>query len=249
MLSALRSWWDRTPGRPLHGIRPRLEWLESRLAPAGADTLATALVPEFDTHFQSHDSRQLATSNDVDLYLVELKAGEEIVADVITPHSGNALLPALRVFDGSGNSLTPLSYRPGLAPELSYVARVDGTYCIGVSSAGNRNYDPHTTGSGSGGTTSGDFTLDLTRLPSAAEVESAGAKGQNDTLQTAEAIRVNTSTSGALPSGDADTFRLTIPEPGWLRVAVDATAGSLLDPRVRLYDASGQLLIQSDDLE
>ena len=182
---------------------PRLEWLERRLAPAGFDTLGSALVPAFDATLHAHDSRPLGT-NAADLYAVTLKAGEAIIADAVIMRPGSTLVPALRIFDSGGKQLPAENSRNGLDPELSYAATAGGIYYVGVSSANNLGYDPNKADTGTGGTSVGNFTIDLTRLPAATEREASGATGQNDTPQTAESLVPGTNLSGNLPSGDVD---------------------------------------------
>ncbi len=223
--------------------RLSLEWLESRLAPAAHDTIGTALSVSLVS--QAHDTRTLETANTVDLYAVTLKAGEAILAEALTPQPGS-LKPALRIFDDSGTPLTPLDALTGANPELSYAAPTDGMYFVGVSSVGNLGYDPTTADSGNGGISSGVFTLDLTRLAAATEREPRGMTGGNETPQTAEALTTNTSLSGNLPSGDVDTYRFTMLDSGRFRGMLTARDANVLNTRMRLLDASGQLLIQSD---
>ena len=231
MLIALDYWWKskariRGP-RARRFARPHLEWLERRLAPAH-DTLATAIVPVFDAALLAHDTQTLSTVNSVDLYAVTLQAGEAVVAETLAPQPG-PLSPALRIFDGTGKALTPLDSQAGANPELTYAATVGGTYYVGVSSVGNLSYVATTTNSGSGGTTTGTFTLDLTRLTAANEQE------PNDTIQSAEALAVNTNLSGSLPPSDVDYYQITVAAAGRLRLALTV---SLLDMTLPAVQAS-----------
>ncbi|MEM9274925.1 MAG: PPC domain-containing protein [Cyanobacteria bacterium P01_F01_bin.143] len=113
---------------------------------------------------------------DVDFFSFDLEAGQTISLDIdteeILPNTINfrqVVYPTLadilqkpdtelRLFDESGNELA--ANNDGAAPDedfsrdpyLEYTAEVAGTYYVGVSQLGNRNYDPFTSRSGSGWT-------------------------------------------------------------------------------------------------
>ncbi len=112
----------------------------------------------------------LSPDRDVDLFKVELDAGDRIVIDVDTVSGGPAT--ALRLFDSSGVALTfrtggnatstvsapgpvPTHLNPGVSAFnpiadpgntrdgfIDFTATKKGTYYVGVSSAGNDGYDP-----------------------------------------------------------------------------------------------------------
>ncbi|MEM9212790.1 MAG: PPC domain-containing protein [Cyanobacteria bacterium P01_F01_bin.150] len=114
---------------------------------------------------------------DVDFYSVSLDAGQTVAIDIdgdigFDPTAFSPfpiVLPALeevlqtsdtelRLFDAQGNELAANSdgAAPGEEfsrdPYLEFTAETAGTYYIGVSQLGNRNYDPFVEGSGSGWT-------------------------------------------------------------------------------------------------
>jgi len=115
-------------------------------------------------------------SEDVDLYSFNLDAGQTINLDIDTEEVLPEVLdfrpivfPALeetlqkpdtelRLFDAEGNELA--ANNDGAAPDedfsrdpfLEFTAETAGTYYVGVSQLGNRNYDPFTVRSGSGWT-------------------------------------------------------------------------------------------------
>ncbi|BAB74354.1 Ig-like domain-containing protein [Anabaena sp. FACHB-709] len=120
-------------------------------------------------------------TEDVDLYKVELKAGDRLAIDIDAQINGSTLSSALQVFDAEGNVLAANRIAPApneifLSRNDSYInftATADGVYYIGVSSnpnydrtAENPNlanfnpYDPNVQGSGTG-TTTGAYTLNL----------------------------------------------------------------------------------------
>ncbi|MEL6397638.1 MAG: DVUA0089 family protein [Cyanobacteria bacterium J06626_4] len=114
-------------------------------------------------------------SEDVDLYSFNLEAGQTVSLDidasewntldtvgfpVIFPALDDVQLPdtELRLFDADGNELA--ANNDGAAPGeefsrdpyLEYTAESAGTYYVGVSQLGNRNYNPNEARSGSGWT-------------------------------------------------------------------------------------------------
>ncbi|UKP00603.1 Ig-like domain-containing protein [Nostoc sp. UHCC 0870] len=124
-------------------------------------------------------------TEDVDLYKVELKAGDRLAIDIDAQKDGSTLSSALQVFDAEGNVLAANRIAP--APNEIFVSRndsyinftapADGVYYIGVSSnpnydrsAENPNlsnfnpYDPNVQASGTG-TTTGAYTLNLSLNP------------------------------------------------------------------------------------
>lgn len=118
-------------------------------------------------------ARLLGYSEDVDFYSVTLDAGQTLALDVdgdAAPALNFAtVFPALedviqqtdtelRLFDAEGNELA--ANNDGAAPGeefsrdpyLEFTAETAGTYYVGVSLLGNRNYDPNVVRSGSGWT-------------------------------------------------------------------------------------------------
>jgi Ca2+-binding RTX toxin-like protein len=116
-------------------------------------------------------SSLIDATEDVDMYKFTLSAGETIKIDIdsstflleessgISPDLADVLQYSdteLRLFDGQGNEI--LANQDGAAPGealsrdpyLEFTATESGTYYVGVSQLGNRDYDPFTLGSGSG---------------------------------------------------------------------------------------------------
>ncbi len=233
--------------------RPRLEVLEDRLTPSGLDTLSQAQSVPFDPASQTAlVSGSLADPNQVDLYAVQLDRGDEVTAQV----NKDALNPpdtGLRVFDSSGQQLAfsfnPLQFRTGAvdSPPLIFDAPENGVFYIGVSSGTNFSYDPLVSGTGSGGDSTGDYRLTLTRqLALTQESEAAGVTGQNDSPDTADQITALTHLTGTLGSHDIDTFFLDLQQNGVLHVTVTPRDKGVLLPSVALYGNQGRLLVQAD---
>ncbi|WP_228025272.1 PPC domain-containing protein, partial [cf. Phormidesmis sp. LEGE 11477] len=118
-------------------------------------------------------ARFLGFVEDVDFYSVVLDAGQTASFDIDTEagEGDNGILvytdlenvslspdTELRLFDAQGNELA--ANNDGAAPGeefsrdpfVEYTATDSGTYYVGVSQLGNRNYDPFTEKSGSGWT-------------------------------------------------------------------------------------------------
>jgi len=116
------------------------------------------------------NTNALSADRDVDLFKVELGAGDRLVVDVDTLDAGPTTV--LRLFDANGVPQTFLTggnvsstvSRPGATPEhlnpgsttanpitdaendrdgfIDFTATQKGTYYVGISSAGNDSYDP-----------------------------------------------------------------------------------------------------------
>ena len=95
----------------------------------------------------------LNANDDVDLFEVELKAGDTLTADI---NSDTSLSSALTIFDATGEELVQ-NVDESL---VEFIADQDGTYYVGVSSSGNTDYDPTVAGSGTGDS-SGSYSLEL----------------------------------------------------------------------------------------
>jgi Ca2+-binding RTX toxin-like protein len=159
------------------------------------DTIATAIATgltvdnssvsfegEINQYFAEDDEGNELTvdaTEDVDLYKVDLLAGQTLAIDVDAAQFGSPFqYSQLRVFDAQGTELAKTNFDDyGVAPDevfesiadpyLEFTPETDGTYYVGVSQIGNETYDPMTLGSGSGwifpdfGIESGEYTLNL----------------------------------------------------------------------------------------
>jgi hypothetical protein len=139
--------------------RPAGDWLERRTL-----LTATPLVQAMPLHIGSLDDAEethsLSMPIEVDLYSVQLQAGETLYADIDAQQSGSALSSLLRVFGPTGAPLALDNQQAG-DPRLSFQATAAGTYYIGVSSAPNNNYNPLDAGSGVAGDSTGLYTLKI----------------------------------------------------------------------------------------
>jgi hypothetical protein len=222
--------------------------LEDRLAPAAHDTLATAIPLKFDSNLQASVFSVLSDPNQVDLYHIQLRSGDEVTAQVRAYTSSNKLDSGLRVFDSSGRQLAFNDNQDGFDPRLIFNAPAAGDYYVGVSSADNFSYDTSTSGQGFGGNSTGSYTLNIARSPYAESEANAGITGLNDTIDTADVINGNAHVHGAIGFNDQDYFRFFVTEAGSLTASGTPADETVLLPRLALYGDSGQLLIQSDAL-
>ena len=142
---------------------------------------------------ESGGNNWLGFSEDVDFYSFTLNAGQTVALDIDGRDDFSSLITfpevyifpefqdipqivdtELRVFDAEGNELA--ANNDGAAPDeefsrdpfIEFTAETAGTYYVGVSALGNRNYDPFTQFSGSAwtfpevGVFFGDYDLTAT---------------------------------------------------------------------------------------
>src|SRR5207245_941842 len=105
-------------------------------------------------------------SRDVDLYQIQLAAGDSLKAivqarDDVPPNSLDFGI-ALRIFNSSGIEQAMIGKDVGLQPgeNIDFTAPTAGTYYVGVSYQGNTAYNPFVAGSGVAGLT-GVYALTL----------------------------------------------------------------------------------------
>ncbi|MBU6308136.1 MAG: S8 family serine peptidase [Planctomycetes bacterium] len=104
---------------------------------------------------------------DVDLFRVNLAAGQRLTIDVATQSlaSTSTLECSLRLFDSKGGDLTATNDAFGApAGMLSFTAPKGGVYYVGVSGSGNTGYKPSRAGSGRNGST-GTYQIEFTFDP------------------------------------------------------------------------------------
>jgi hypothetical protein len=242
--------------------------LEQRLAPTiTGSTLGNALYVPMPSGQSLAQQGTLANPNQVDLYAVQLKAGDQFVADASVPNGSN-LQAALRIFDSSGNQVAFQESTGSGDTSASYLAPAAGLYYVGVSSNGDYNYSALTGDGASGGLTSGAYTLNLS-VTSHLVVETP----PNFTTGTAQYIGwIGNGTNppslfqqyygyygvndvvvqGTYVSGTTEYY-VFYSSGGGLNVSVTPTDASALLPQLTLYGggsypygAAGPMLIQSD---
>jgi Ca2+-binding RTX toxin-like protein len=136
--------------------------------------LVAGTAGTFNTFDFIGDNPDIPDNIDVDLYKVQLKAGDRLGVDIDAQTFGSTLDTVLRLFDASGNELaisldTSTNDTFSTDSLLDFAAKSDGTYYIGVSGNDNVDYDPEVEGSGSNSGFSsgatGDYSLNITVAP------------------------------------------------------------------------------------
>lgn len=140
--------------------------LETAIATGLSATNASA---SFDGEIGEHtievspdESFTIDSTEDVDLYKVDLLTGQNLTIDIDATELGSKLQFAqIRVFDANGVELAKTGANSFQAapdevfsvfndPYLEFAVPSDGTYYVGISQIGNDNYDATVAGSGSG---------------------------------------------------------------------------------------------------
>ncbi len=210
------------------------------------------------------DNPNLLAANDVDLFQVELNAGDTLSADINAAIDGSDLDAVITIFDANGDLLVQNDdnsfERDGETviepdPFQSFTALLNGTYYVGISSSGNLDYDPNVADSGIG-ESSGSYSLVLTYEPSN---DNSRETEPNDTILSADVFELDGSSlitvngeignNPALDSiNDVDLFAFELNEGETLSADVNAAIiGSSLDAVVTIFDSNGDLLVQQED--
>ena len=159
-----------------------IEFSVDELAAEANDTILTAndLSSPATIFGEIGDNPALPATDDVDLFAVQLNAGDILLVDInavenldVDEISGLPADTALTIFDANGILLAQNednSYDIEVGPIVTrtdepdpfqeFIAPQDGTYYVGVSSTGNLDYDPNVAGSGTG-ESSGIYSLVL----------------------------------------------------------------------------------------
>ncbi|WP_145348533.1 tandem-95 repeat protein [Rosistilla ulvae] len=153
------------------------------------DTIAGAVVTHqgsavtpfsFTTSGVIGDSPSLTSTQDVDIYQIELDAGDRVQVDVDSlglATIANPVDTTLWLFDSAGRpaslgsdltaqiDFSQSGQAPGEAvsndPYLDFTATHKGTYYVAVSAAGNEGYDPLSLAGRSDGSGTGEYQLDI----------------------------------------------------------------------------------------
>jgi hypothetical protein len=190
---------------------------------------ATELGAPSNTSFTVSGS--IETKGDVDLYEIDLQAGDLLSVAVSTHALSSGLDTSLRVFADNGNEVF-FDDDGGVGTDSSLTARIaaTGTYYIGVSSHGNDRYDPHITPS-TEGLSSGDYTLSISNV--------------NDRFASAVALgspmESGIDLSGSIQSAsEIDFYSIDLQAGQLFSAEITRPTGSSLDSRITLYDALGR---------
>ena len=134
------------------------------------DTLLTATQTsinagdfrEFIFSSEIGDNPDIGSTDDVDLYSLELTENTRVTFSINASEIGSSLDSFLRVFDAEGNELAANEDFISRDSFIGFQPQSAGTYYIGVSALSNTNYNPEEAGSGFNGDSTGDFDLVIT---------------------------------------------------------------------------------------
>ena len=124
------------------------------------DTIAQATDTGLSGSGTYNISAEIDPQNDVDLFAVQLDAGDRLTADIDAQSIGSSLDPILTVFDSGGTLVAQNDDSDGLDSFIDFTANSAGNYYVGVSSYANSDYNPSVEDSGSG-FSSGSYDLSL----------------------------------------------------------------------------------------
>ncbi len=218
--------------------------LEPRQMLSADDTLAGATPVPFTYGTETTQSDTVDPVGDVDLYSLQLAAGDRLVADIEAQSTGSSLDTLLRLFDSTGNELSfnDDDGTGSLDSLIEFTVPADGTYYVGVSDFGNFFYDPNVEGSG-GGSSTGVYDLKLLVSPPLSDDTIAGATPTN----LASGVEATTS-ADIDPLGDVDLYAVSMAAGDTLDARIEAQAnGSPLDSFLRVFDIAGNELTSNDD--
>ncbi|MFO0798484.1 MAG: VCBS repeat-containing protein [Gemmataceae bacterium] len=195
-----------------------VELLEGRLPPA-AHTLASAEVLALGPLDSANVGGFLAAPDQHDLYRIELGRGDTLRVAVSAQLAGSGLRPLVRVFDAAGTEVA-LNNQEGGDPELTVQAAAAGGYFVGVSSAGNADYDPTDSRSGTPGATTGTYTLALAvrkGQPLAADVVASSFRLEEATAEWGETVHASVSVNnrGGAAAGAFTVQVVASADPGF----------------------------------
>ena len=209
------------------------------ITPDVGDTIASALVlTDQDRHHDELGIGDLDT-DDIDMYAIDVAAGEILTAHTGPSHNSRELDTVLRLFDESGREIAfnDDSGSGSLFSRLVHTIEDAGRYYLGVSAYTNENYDP----------LSADHAVVAAGGRYAVDVRLRDEFNDSQPLEFTEDITV--SVGGSIDESFAsDIYRLTIPQTGMYTFRQDAGADSDLDSMLHIFDVdSRRRLARNDD--
>lgn len=189
----------------------------------------------------------ISFDTDVDMYALNVAAGQRLQFDVDTSWNWNGTLDSMmRLFNAAGVELA--SNDDGAAPGesvgvesyLEYTFSSAGTYYVGISGYSNAGYNA-VSGIADAPGSMGSYTLTI----------SAAAPGDpDDQINEAWAINIGDSVNDSISPaivGDVDMYKVSVLADQRLGIDIDNLFGSTLDSFVRVFDAAGHVLAYNDD--
>ncbi|HWE35282.1 MAG TPA: PPC domain-containing protein, partial [Isosphaeraceae bacterium] len=197
---------------------------------------------------------KIEPGNEVDVYAIDMKAGETLAAEVIAARAGSGLDALITVFGPGLREIAEDDDTFGQDAAVSVTARVAGRYFVQVQDADGKHRDGKIEA-----TKTRPYRLEMGAIAPATSPSPAGSKpGEvaeiepNDSDEAPQAVTVPASVNGRLDAGkigepDVDVYRLKA-EPGTYRIsALAARLGSLADPVLTVLDEKGDAQAENDD--
>ncbi len=131
-----------------------------------ATDLSSANLGNFFLSNEIGNNPNVAATNDVDIYELQIDAGDRLTIDIDASEFGSSLDSIVRLFDSAGNELAQSDDTPApgeaftLDSYINFTAPATDNYYVGVSSFANFDYNPFIEGSGFGFST-GTYDIDI----------------------------------------------------------------------------------------
>ena len=203
---------------------------------------------------------EIEAKSDVDVFRVEVEEGEGIKLKVNARAIDSNLDSYLRVFDGLGNELAfddnstnNPSTEISTDSTIDFVPETAGEYYVGVSSAGNFDYDPingdtNLNVSPNNGFSQGNYQLQLDVVEVVADEDPDNTIAEAIDSGVSSTGERKTTVSGEINPLDADLYRVQLEAGDGIYLNLDAkNIGSDLDSLLRIFDATGNELTFDDD--
>jgi hypothetical protein len=188
------------------------------------------------------DNPNLPPASDIDLFELQLDAGDRLTATIDTSEFATSLDSVLFIFDQSANLLAFNDDANGLDSRLEFTADINGSYFVALT--------------GFSGST-GDYNLELVLT----ENQQTGADEPNDTINSAVDVTEDLSSTGQFsaqgvigdnnnlsnPAQDVDLYRIALTQGESVALDVDTSESSFLDLILRVFNANGQEIESNDD--
>ena len=231
------------------------------------DSFATATVLTFtagEADFEAVIGDGVHETADVDLYSLDLAAGETVTIDIDAAALAepSSLDSYLRLFDAVGSEVA-FNDDDGSSfdSQLTFTAESAGSYVVGVSGYANSVYDPLVAGTGSTAGSTGAYTLRVDRAetePPVHDDPEPGTNEPNDAGSTATALVLDlgrAEVDGTIGDGDhadsdVDLYSVSLTAGDVVSIDIDAqtrATPSTLDSLLRLFDATGVEVAFNDD--
>ena len=224
------------------------------------NTVSEAIALSVDRETQAAvTSKEIATKSDVDLYEIELGEAKGVKLKIDTQRNDSDLDTYLRVFDADGKEVAFNDNSEDLDnitsdSILAFAPETSGKYYIGVSSAGNFEYDAvngdtNLNSSLNTAVSTGNYELQLEIVDVIKDDDA------NNTIEEAIATTVDANSNSPIIKSeeidskfDVDIFKFELQEGEGIKLDVNASKlGSDLDSYLRIFDSQGNELSVDDN--